>query len=97
MVQYNHTKGNGKSSEEGSKMNATDLIKYVCEKMPSSRKVEDIVEVVYWTLYREGIKCSIVNEKGIELEGMNTIWFRRDNKNNCWKAFMVVDGKNEYL
>lgn len=78
-------------------MNAIEIIKNFSKNTSSDVNVTDLVSDIYWALYAEGHKSCVVNEKGIELKGMNTIWFRRDNKNNCWKAFMVVDYKNKYL
>lgn len=77
-------------------MKAFEIIKNVCDNTSSKVKVIDLAVEVYYTLNAEGYNAFVVNEKGVEFD-RKTIWFRRDNKNNCWKAFMVVDFKNEYL
>lgn len=73
-------------------------------RLTSRIKVEQLCEAIYRELEKAGIRCAIVNGRGIDIEGekmdwfnTGTVWFQRDNKNDFWKAFQVVDCKNAAL
>lgn len=84
--------------------NAKNIIATIAQNTSSRVKVEDLCNTIYHKLQQEGISCAICNCKGIDLPGeetswfeTRTIWFKRDNKNDQWKAFQVIDGKNVRL
>lgn len=83
---------------------AKEIIKDIAESTTSRIKVEQLCEAIYRELEKAGIRYAIVNDRGIDIEGekrdwfnTGTVWFQRDNKNDCWKAFQVVDCKNVAL
>ena len=83
---------------------AKEIIKNIAESTTSRIKVEQLCETIYRELEKAGIRCAIVNDSGIDIEGeerdwfnSGTVWFMRDNKNDCWKAFQVVNCKNAAL
>lgn len=83
---------------------AKEIIKNIAENTTSRIKVEQLCEAICRELEKAGIRCAIVNDRGIDIEGeerdwfnSSTVWFQRDNKNDCWKAFKVVDCKNAAL
>ena len=83
---------------------AQEILKDIAESTTSRIKVEQLCKAVYRELEKAGIRCAIVNDRGIDIEGdkkdwfnTGTVWFQRDNKNDCWKAFQVVDCKNAAL
>lgn len=83
-------------------MNAKTIILNTIDCFGVSWSVEYLVERVYNTLKGFGFEPVIVNGKGIEVPGDSslgdhTVWFRRNNKKNIWRAFQVVDLKNIYL
>lgn len=84
--------------------NAKNIIATIAKNTTSRIKVEDLCNTIYYKLQQEGIESAICNYKGIDLPGektgwfnTGTIWFQRDNKNDQWKAFQVIDGKNVSL
>lgn len=84
--------------------NAKNIIATIAKNTTSRVKVEDLVYNIYWALNARGIESAICNCKGIDLPGekksrfeTGTIWFQRDNKNDQWKAYQVIDGKNVRL
>lgn len=83
---------------------AKEIIKDIAESTTSRIKAEQLCEAIYRELEKAGIRCAIVNDRAIDIEGekrdwfnTGTVWFQRDNKNDCWKAFKVVDCKNAAL
>lgn len=83
---------------------AKEIIRDIAESTTSRIKVEQICEAIYRELEKAGIRCAIVNGRGIDIGGgkrdwfnTGTVWFRRDNKNDCRKAFQVVDCENAAL
>lgn len=81
-------------------MNAQDTIKTICSETASRVKVSDLCDYIQSQLAKRGMRCSVVNGKGIDLPdrkhdwfNTGTIWFRRDNANDCWIAFTVVNGE----
>ena len=83
---------------------AKEIIKDIAESTTSRIKVEQLCATIYRELEKAGIRCAIVNDRVIDIEGderdwfnSGTVWFQRDNKNDCWKAFQVVDCKNAAL
>lgn len=84
--------------------NAKNIIATIAKSTTSRIKVEQLCWAVYRELEKAGIRCAIVNGRGIDIDGeerdwfnTGTVWFQRDNKNDCWKAFQVVDCKNAAL
>ena len=70
----------------------------------TARKAERLCEQVYRALKKAGVACSIVNGRGIDIEGEEsgwfnegTVWFKRDRKNHCWKAFQVFNCEDRAL
>lgn len=83
---------------------AKEIIKGIAESTTSRIKVVQLCEAIHRELEKAGIRCAIVNDRGIDIEGeksdwfnSGTVWFQRDNKNDCWKAFQVVNCKNAAL
>ena len=83
---------------------AESIIIEVAKNNSSSIKVEELVSIAYHELKKNGINVVIVNDKGLDVDGekngwfeSGTVWFQRDSKNDCWKAFQVIDRKNAWL
>lgn len=79
---------------------AESIIAEVAERTTSRVKVIDLVHLVVKELNDNGINAVNINDRGVEVEGERVdylnggfIWFRRDNKNDCWKAFQVLNCK----
>lgn len=98
--------GKNTNHQGGAEMNAKakETIKNIAESTTSRIKVAQLCEAIYRELEKAGIRRAIVNDRGIDIEGeerdwfdSGTVWFQRDNGNDCWKAFQVVDCKNAAL
>ena len=77
-------------------MNAKEIIKEMANETTSRIKVSELCNEIYWKLASMDIKCAIVNDRAIEVDG-DTIWFQRNNKENCWKSFEVIDCEYVYV
>ena len=83
---------------------AKEIVKGIAESTTPRIKGERLCEAIYRELEKAGVRCAIVNDRGTDIEGeesdwlnSGTVWFQRDNKNDCWKAFQAVDCKNAAL
>lgn len=73
-----------------------EIIKEMANETTSKIKVSELCNEIYWKLASMDIKCAIVNDRAIEVDG-DTIWFQRNNKENCWKTFEVIDCEYIYI
>ena len=71
-------------------------IKGIAARTTSRAKVYDLCEDVYWMLRAMGIGCSILNGKSVVVDG-EVVWFRRDNKKDCWRPSEVIDHEYAYI
>ena len=85
-------------------MTAQDIVKNICNTTTSRVDASDVCYKIWLELRENGFESSIVNHKGIDLPdrkrdwfNSGTIWFRRDNANDCWIPFTVDNGKNVRL
>ena len=85
-----------KATERQKKMNAKGIIKEMANETTSKIKVSELCNEIYCKLKSMDIKCAIVNDRAIEVDG-DTIWFQRNNKENCWKSFEVIDCEYAYI
>lgn len=66
---------------------AKEIIKNIAESTTSRIKVEQLCEAIYRELEKAGIRCAIVNYKGIDIEGEKRDWL---NSGTFVKKFRSV-------